>query len=66
MRKKTLVGLVASVLAATACARTVYDASKALRQNCTAADANGGAFNGLTLVGDLPDYVEAGTILVIR
>ena len=31
-----------------------------------AADANGGAFNGLTLVGDLPAYVAPGTIIFVR
>ena len=30
-----------------------------------AADANGGAFNGLTLVGDLPDYVAPGSIVIL-
>ena len=31
-----------------------------------AADANGGAFNGLTLVGDLPDYIPTGSMLIVR
>ena len=34
MEKKTLVGLMAAVLAAAAQAYTVYDAGKALHQNC--------------------------------
>ena len=31
-----------------------------------AADANGGAFNGLTLVGDLPAYVATGAMIIVR
>ena len=57
----------------TASARTVYDAGIALRQNCESGfyanpytDANGGAFNGLTLVGDLPDYKSVCTAVFIR
>lgn len=73
MEKKTLVGLMAAVLAAAAQAYTVYDAGKALCQNCTNGtyanpytDANGGAFNGLTLVGALPAYVPTSTFLFVR
>ena len=32
----------------------------------SAADENGGAFNGLTLVGDLPPYVATGTMVIVR
>ena len=31
-----------------------------------AADANGGAFNGLTLVGNFPDYDPPGMIILLR
>ena len=31
-----------------------------------AADANGGAFNGLTLVGEFPEYDPLGMIIIIR
>ena len=41
MEKKTLVGLMAAVLAAVAQAYTVYDAGKALHQNCAS-----GAYTG--------------------
>ena len=31
-----------------------------------AADENGGAFSGITLVGDLPPYIPNGTMVIIR
>ena len=45
---------------------TVSDANGEITGTFAAKDANGGAFNGLTLVGDLPAYVAKGTVLVIR
>ena len=45
---------------------TVSDANGEITGTFAAKDANGGAFNGLTLVGDLPAYVATGTVLVIR
>ena len=45
---------------------TVSDAIGTITGTFAAKDANGGAFNGLTLVGDLPAYVAKGTVLVIR
>ena len=71
--QKIYLAFAAAALAAAASAYTVYDAGKALCQNCTNGtyanpytDANGGAFNGLTLVGDLPDYKSPSTVLFIR
>jgi hypothetical protein len=42
------------------------DANGVVTGTFAAADANGGAFNGLTLVGAFPDYKATGTLLVIR
>ena len=44
----------------------VSDANGEIRGTFVAADGNGGAFNGLTLVGDLPDYKSPSTVLFIR
>ena len=44
----------------------VSDARGEIAGTFAAADANGGAFNGLTLVGDLPDYKSPAFILVVR
>ena len=42
------------------------DANGTIVGTFAAADANGGAFNGLTLVGDLPAYVPTGTLMIVR
>ena len=42
------------------------DANGTITGTFAAADANGGAFNGLTLVGALPDYVPTGTLMIVR
>ncbi|MBQ6008399.1 MAG: hypothetical protein IJL17_07665 [Kiritimatiellae bacterium] len=42
------------------------DANGTITGTFAAADANGGAFNGLTLVGDLPAYVAAGATIIVR
>ncbi len=64
-----LIGMAAVAL--TASARTVYDAGKALHQNGENGsytnpytDANGGAFNGFTLVGDVSRL--SGMRIIIR
>ncbi len=44
----------------------VSDARGQIAGTFAAADSNGGAFNGLTLVGDLPDYRSPAFILVVR
>ena len=44
----------------------VSDENGVITGTCAAADANGGAFNGLTLVGDLPPYVATGTMVIVR
>ena len=44
----------------------VSDANGEIAGTFAAADSNGGAFNGLTLVGDLPDYKSPAFILVVR
>ena len=44
----------------------VSDAHGEIAGTFAAADGNGGAFNGLTLVGDLPPYKSAAFILVVR
>ena len=44
----------------------VSDANGEICGTFAAADANDGAFNGLTLVGDLPDYKSPSTVLFIR
>ena len=63
--------LLSGSLAITASAYTVYDAGKALRQNCESGsyanpytDANGGAFNGLTLVGNVSELT--GMMIIVR
>ena len=42
------------------------DANGEITGTFAAADANGGAFNGLTLVGALPAYVPTGSMLIVR
>ena len=42
------------------------DANGTIAGTFAAADANGGEFNGLTLVGDLPAYVATGTLMTVR
>ena len=44
----------------------VSDANGEISGTFAAADANGGAFNGLTLVGEFPDDKPAGTALTFR
>ena len=44
----------------------VSDADGEIGGTFAAADENGGAFNGLTLVGDLPDYKSVGTAIFIK
>ena len=44
----------------------VSDANGEIIGTFAAADGNGGVFNGLTLVGDLPDYKSPSTVLFIR
>ena len=44
----------------------VSDANGEIRGTFAAADGNGGVFNGLTLVGNLPDYKSPSTVLFIR
>ena len=44
----------------------VSDANGEISGTFAAADGNGGVFNGLTLVGDLPDYKSSSTVLYIR
>ena len=44
----------------------VSDANGEITGTFAAADANGGAFNGLTLVGELPPYKSPAFILVVR
>ena len=44
----------------------VSDANGEITGTFAAADANGGAFNGLTLVGGLPPYKSAAFVLVVR
>ena len=42
------------------------DANGTIAGTFAAADANGGAFNGLTLVGALPAYVAPGATIIVR
>ncbi len=42
------------------------DANGQITGTFAAADANGGAFNGLTLVGNFPDYNPPGMIIFLR
>ena len=44
----------------------VSDANGEIAGSFAAADSNGGAFNGLTLVGEFPDYRPSGMAIVIR
>ena len=44
----------------------ISDAHGEITGSFAAADANGGAFNGLTLVGELPDYKSAAFTVIIR
>jgi hypothetical protein len=44
----------------------VSDANGEISGTFAAVDGNGGVFNGLTLVGDLPDYKSSSTVLFIR
>jgi hypothetical protein len=48
------------------CFDVVSDANGEISGTFAAADGNGGVFNGLTLVGDLPDYKSPSTVLFIR
>ena len=68
---KRILAISAAAVAFTASARMVYDAGKALRQNCESGsyanpytDANGGAFNGLTLVGNVSELT--GMMIIVR
>ena len=42
------------------------DANGTITGTFAATDANGGAFNGLTLVGELPAYIAAGATIIVR
>ena len=42
------------------------DAKGRISGTFAAADSNGGAFNGLTVVGEFPDYIPPGFVLVVR
>ena len=42
------------------------DANGRISGTFAAADANGGAFNGLTLVGEFPEYDPPGMIIILR
>ena len=42
------------------------DANGQITGTFAAADANGGAFNGFTLVGALPAYIPTGTMVIVR
>lgn len=42
------------------------DARGVITASFAAADANGGAFNGLTLVGEFPEYIEPGMFIILR
>ena len=44
----------------------VSDSAGRIAGTFAAADSGGGAFNGLTVVGDFPDYIPTGFILVVR
>jgi hypothetical protein len=44
----------------------VSDAAGRIAGTFAAADSNGGAFNGLTIVGEFPDYIPPGFVLVVR
>ena len=42
------------------------DANGRISGTFAAADSDGGAFNGLTIVGEFPDYIPPGFVLVVR
>ena len=42
------------------------DANGEITGTFAAADANGGVFNGLTIVGEFPEYVPTGAMVIIR
>ena len=44
----------------------VSDANGVITGTFAAADGNGGAFNGLTLVGDFPNYKSPAFVIVVR
>ena len=44
----------------------VSDASGVISGTFAAADENGGAFNGLTLVGDLPEFIPDALMFIVR
>ena len=44
----------------------VSDANGEISGSFAAADENGGAFNGLTLVGELPVYKSQATVITVR
>jgi hypothetical protein len=44
----------------------VSDANGVISGTFAAADENGGAFNGLTLVGDLPEFIPDAFMLIVR
>ena len=44
----------------------VSDAAGRIAGTFAAADSTGGAFNGLTIVGEFPDYIPSGFVLVVR
>lgn len=44
----------------------VSDANGVISGTFAAADENGGAFNGLTLVGDLPEFIPDGFMIIVR
>jgi hypothetical protein len=44
----------------------VSDANGEISGTFAAVDSNGGAFNGLTLVGNLPDYKSQSTVITVR
>ena len=45
---------------------TLSDANGRITVAFAAADATGGAFNGLTIVGQFPDYTPEAFVLVVR
>ena len=44
----------------------VSDAHGVISGTFAAADGNGGAFNGLTIVGDFPDYRSPAFMMIVR
>ena len=51
---------------ALACFSAEADSNGQISGTFAAADANGGAFNGLTLVGEFPDYIPEAFVLTFR